>query len=51
MVVSIKKIMLLGAMVFCLGGLLYSMPETQMDSGQGNEVVQTQTEEMAKIDF
>ena len=51
MVVSIKKIMLLSVMVSCLGVLLYSMPETQVKPGQGNKIVQIQTEEIAKIDF
>jgi len=43
--------MLLGVMVSCLGLLLYSMPETQMKSDQGNDVAQTQTNELAKIDL
>ena len=51
MVASIKKVMLLGVMVSCLGLLLYSMPEAQNSPEHGKEVVQLQAEEMAKVDF
>jgi hypothetical protein len=36
MAVTIKKMMLLGAMVFCLALVLYAMPEQQM---QDSEVI------------